>query len=52
MKDVTLVWNRSCQFLCADDTVLLGDSEEKFQSLVSEFGRVHKRRKLKVINVL
>lgn len=34
--------------LFADDTVLVADSEEKLQCLVTEFGRVCKRRKLKV----
>ena len=32
----------------ADDTVLLGDSEEKLERLVQEFGRVCRRRKLMV----
>ena len=32
----------------ADDTVLIGDSEEKLQELVNEFERVCKRRKLTV----
>ena len=32
----------------ADDTVLLGDSEEKLERLVQEFGRVCQRRKLSV----
>ena len=32
----------------ADDTVLLGDSEEKLERLVQEFGRVCQRRKLMV----
>ena len=32
----------------ADDTVLLGDSEEKLERLVQEFGRVCRRRKLSV----
>ena len=32
----------------ADDTVLLGDSEEKLEILVQEFGRVRRRRKLSV----
>ena len=32
----------------ADDTVLLGDDEEKLQRLVNEFGRVCKERKLNV----
>ena len=30
----------------ADDTVLLGDSEEKLERLVQEFGSVCRRRKL------
>ena len=33
------------QLLCADDTALVADLEEKFCRLVSEFGRVCKRRK-------
>ena len=36
------------QLLFADDTALVADSEEKFCRLVSEFGRVCKRRKLRV----
>ena len=32
----------------ADDTVLLGDSEEKLERLVQEFGRVCRRRRLSV----
>ena len=32
----------------ADDTVLVGDSEQKLQKLVKEFGSVCKRRKLAV----
>ena len=36
------------QLLFADDTVVVADSEEKLCQLVSEFGRVCKRRKLKV----
>ena len=32
----------------ADDTALVADSEEKFGRLVSEFGKVCKRRKLRV----
>ena len=36
------------QLLFADDTALLADSEEKLCRLVSEFGRVCVRRKLKV----
>ena len=34
------------QLLFADDTALVADSEEKLCRLVSEFGRVCKRRKL------
>ena len=33
------------QWLLADDTALVADSEEKLCRLVSEFGRVCKRRK-------
>ena len=36
------------QLLFADDTALMADSEEKFCRLVSEFGRVCERRKLRV----
>ena len=36
------------QVLFADDTALVADSEEGLQQLVTEFGRVCKRRKLKV----
>ena len=36
------------QLLFADDTVIVADSEEKLNQLVSEFGRVCKRRKLRV----
>ena len=36
------------QLLFADDTVLVPDSEEKLCRLVSEFGRVYERRKLRV----
>ena len=36
------------QLLFADDTALVADSEEKLCSLVSEFGRVCERRKLRV----
>ena len=38
------------QLLFADDTALVADSEEKLCSLVSEFGRVCKKRKL-IVNV-
>ena len=34
--------------LFTDDTALVADSEEKFCRLVSEFGRVCERRKLRV----
>ena len=33
------------QLLFADDTALVADSEEKLCRLVSEYGRVHERRK-------
>ena len=36
------------QLLYADDTALVADSEEKLCRLVSEFGRVCERRKLRV----
>ena len=36
------------QLLFADDTALVADSEEKLYRLVSEFGRVYERRKLRV----
>ena len=36
------------QLLFADDTALLADSEEKLCTVVSEFGKVYKRRKLRV----
>ena len=36
------------QLLFADDTALVADSEEKLCKLVSEFGRVCERRKLRV----
>ena len=36
------------QLLFADDTALVADSEEKLCKLVSEFGRVCDRRKLRV----
>ena len=36
------------QLLIADDTALAVDSEEKLCRLVSEFGRVCERRKLRV----
>ncbi len=34
--------------LCTDDTVLIAESESDLQNLVSVFGSVCKRRKLKV----
>ena len=37
------------QLLFTDDTALVADSEEKLGRLVSEFGRVCERRKLRVI---
>ena len=36
------------QLLFADDTALVADSEEQLRRLVSEFGRVCERRKLRV----
>ena len=40
-------WEESL-LLFADDTVLVADSKKKFVRLVEEFGRVWRRRKLKV----
>ena len=44
---------RNCEwkvewFIFADDTLLVGDSEEKLDELVKEFGNVSNRRKLTV----
>ena len=36
------------QLLFADDTALVADSEEKLCRLVSEFGRVRERKKVRV----
>ena len=36
------------QLLCSDNTALVADSEEKLCRLVSKFGRVCERRKLRV----
>ena len=36
------------QVLFGDDTALVADSEDKLRTLVSEFGRVCERRKLRV----
>ena len=36
------------QLLCADDTLVVADSERKLCQLVTEFGRVCERRKLRV----
>ena len=41
-------WFEINQLLFADDTALVADSEEKLCRLVNEFGRVCKRRKLRV----
>ena len=41
-------WFEINQLLFADDTALTGDSEEKLCRLVSEFGRVREKRKLRV----
>ena len=41
------VWEMN-QLLFADDTVVVADSEKKLCQLVSEFGKVCKRRKLRV----
>ncbi len=40
-------WNLK-KLLFADDTALVADSEERLRQLVEEFGRVCKRRKLRV----
>ena len=39
------------QLLFADDTALVADSEQKLCRLVTEFGRVCERRKLRVMYV-
>ena len=39
------------QLLFSEDAALVADSEEKLCRLVSEFGRVCERRKLRVIGV-
>ena len=36
------------QLLFADDTALVADSEQKLCTLVTEFGRVRERKKLRV----
>ena len=41
-------WFEINQLLFADNTPLVADSEEKLCKLVSEFGRVCERRKLRV----
>ena len=41
-------WFEINQLSFEDDTALLADSEEKLCRLVSEFGRVSERRKLRV----
>ena len=47
-----IIWNDNewelNQLLFADDTVVVADSERKLCQLVTEFGRVCKRRKLRV----
>ncbi len=40
-------WNVN-QLLFADDTALVAESEERLRHLVDEFGRVCKRKKLRV----
>ena len=40
-------WNLN-QLVFVDDTALVADSEERLKQLVEEFGRVCKRRKLRV----
>ena len=52
-KGLQLLSANGCRFeinqlLFADDTALVADSEEQLYRLVSEFGRVCKRRKLRV----
>ena len=42
------VWWVLSQLLFADDTALMAESAEQLQCLVSEFGRVCKRRKLRI----
>ena len=41
-------YDAPCYRIIADDTALVADSEEKLCRLVSEFGRVCERRKLRV----
>ena len=48
MKDEILNERLIGYIMFADDTVLLGDSEEKLERLVQEFGSVCQRRKLSV----
>ena len=42
------IWWVLSQLLFADDTALMAESAEQLQCLVSEFGRVCKRRKLRI----
>ena len=42
------VWFEINQLLFTDDTALVADSEQKMCSMVREFGRAWKRRKLRM----
>merc|ERR1719470_770961 len=45
---MSLVWWVLSQLLFADDTAFMAEFAEQLQCLVSEFGRVCKRRKLRI----